>query len=46
MYYYYSPPDTSIAELIKERTDKETFMDSLQTQQGDDDIHSLVKDTL
>ncbi|XP_072028942.1 vacuolar protein sorting-associated protein 33A-like [Amphiura filiformis] len=24
---------TSIAELVKERTDKETFMDSLQTQQ-------------
>ena len=26
--------DTSIAELVKERTDKESFMDSLQTQQG------------
>ncbi|XP_030847880.1 vacuolar protein sorting-associated protein 33A [Strongylocentrotus purpuratus] len=43
---------TSIAELIKERTDKESFMDSLQTQQefmngiDTDKINSHIEDCI
>lgn len=43
---------TSIAELIKERTDKESFMDSLQTQQefmngiDTDKVNSYIEDCI